>query len=783
MAAKEYSIAFSLAAHLSGKFSQTFQNASQHVNQFNSQLGKLDSDLTQYDKLIKLRKDVALAARANIQARQSVAQLGRQMSATKKPSEDLMTAFAKATLKLDKTKKALEAKRKILRQLDAEMGTSGIHLKDLIQREGELKAAIDQVNRAEQHRLLVRNRLNKLSEKQRTLGERSLVSLAKLTGWTATIQTGISKPIKQAIELEDAMADIAKVVDFDEPDGLAKMQTALEDMSLRIPMTVSGLAKIAAAAGQAGIPAKELLGFTEQAAKMGVAYDITADEAGVMMAKWRSGMGLTQEQVNRLADATNALSNSNAAQARQIGETLQRYGALGKVAGLTELQTAAMAATVIASGAEAEVAATGINAFMRALSRGSSMSKTQSMAFAKVGFNPKQLQKDLQTDAPKTIMAVLNGIKTRVPKELQMEYLTAMFGDEGARAMGPMLTNTELLAKNFSLVADDALFAESMLKEFEARSATTSNAFTLMGNAIELATRALGRPFLGVIKENSKWVIQYASTVGKWISQNSELVLSISKIVGGVFAATAAFHIGRVAMWLFGSPIISLVKGFIWLRNSEIAAAVATKAWAFTTMIGTKLVSAFTVGVKLLGVALKFAFLNPVGLAITAIAGLIAAGVALYKNWDVVKAKAISVWVGIQNAAKGPINTVIGWINKLIGAINSVKLPAWAGGKGLNIAQIPQLAKGGIATGASLAMVGEGSEPEAILPLSRLSSMLGQPRSSNSTSVSVNFAPVINIGGGSGNGYEDVRRGLRAGSEDLKREIERLLADERRLSY
>ena len=47
----------------------------------------------------------------------------------------------------------------------------------------------------------------------------------------------------------------------------------------------------------------------------------------------------------------------------------------------------------------------------------------------------------------------------------------------------------------------------------------------------------------------------------------------------------------------------------------------------------------------------------------------------------------------------------------------------------------------------------------------------------------MNFAPVINLGGSSGNTYEDVRRGLRAGSEDLKREIERLLADERRLAY
>ena len=783
MAAKEYSIAFSLAAHLSGKFAQTFQSASQHVNQFNSQLDKLDNDLNQYDKLIKLRKDVALAARANIQAQQTVAKLGKQMSSTKKPSEELSQAFAKATLKLEKTKRALELKRQALSRMDSAMGTTGIHLKDLVRKEGDLKTKIEQVTQAQQRRITVQNRLNRLTEKQHALNEKSLKSFATLTGWTAALQVGLSKPINQAIRMEDAMADVAKVVNFDEPDGLIKMQEALEEMSLRIPMTSAGLAQIAAAAGQAGVPAKELLAFTEQAAKMGVAYDITAEQAGEMMAKWRSGMGLTQEQVNRLADATNALSNSNAAQARQIGETLQRYGALGKVAGLTELQTAAMAATVISSGAEAEVAATGINAFMRALSRGSSMSNTQALAFSNVGFDPKQLQKDLQKDAPNTIITVLNAIKDRVPKELQMEYLTAMFGDEGARAMGPMLTNTELLANNFALVADDALFAESMLKEFETRSATTSNAITLMSNAVDLATRALGRPFLGVIKENSKWIIQTAASIGKWISQNTDLLWTVGKVAGSVLAATAVFHLARVALWFFGSPILSLIKGFIWLRNSEIAATVATKAWAMATTVCTKLVSAFSLGVKALGIALKFAFLNPVGLAITAIAGLIAAGVALYKNWDLVKAKAVSVWSSIQDAAKGPINTVIGWINKLIGLINKIQFPKWLGGGGPHISQIPQLANGGIATGASLAMVGEGSEPEAILPLSRLSSMLGQPRSSTSTSVSVNFAPVINLGGSSGNAYEDVRRGLRAGSEDLKREIERLLADERRLAY
>ena len=48
--------------------------------------------------------------------------------------------------------------------------------------------------------------------------------------------------------------------------------------------------------------------------------------------------------------------------------------------------------------------------------------------------------------------------------------------------------------------------------------------------------------------------------------------------------------------------------------------------------------------------------------------------------------------------------------------------------------------------------------------------------------MSVNFAPVINLTGGK-DAYEGVRRGLSEGSKSLKQELERLLADERRLSF
>ncbi|MGN0887222.1 MAG: hypothetical protein ACI4RT_09570, partial [Candidatus Spyradenecus sp.] len=119
----------------------------------------------------------------------------------------------------------------------------------------------------------------------------------------------------------------------------------------------------------------------------------------------------------------------------------------------------------------------------------------------------------------------------------------------------------------------------------------------------------------------------------------------------------------------------------------------------------------------------------------------------------------------------------IGYINAI-----SIDIPSWAGGGkiGFDIATIPALAQGGIATKPTLAMIGEGRESEDVLPLSKLGTMMG---GGTGGGVTVNFAPVINVSGGGADAYAQVKSGLTEGARNLKRELEKLLADQRRLSY
>lgn len=850
---------FEVAAAVNSKFPSAFKKAAETVQKAEDRVRGLNKQYEKVGSLIKQTEKTKQLSAQYFRQKEALNNLRAAIQRTNSTSSVMLSEEKKLAKAVNDSHRALNTQTKSLSNLRKELNLTGRSLDDVKKKHkllAEQSAVASRVNNIAKARSGVEFMESSLAEK----GMGSMVALSTLG---SSVMHYAETPVKQAMQMEDAMAEIKKVVDFTSPDGLQKMQAALEKMSLSIPITAEGLAKITAAAGQAGIAEKDLIRFTETAAKMGVAFDISAEEAGEMMAKWRSGMNLTQDQVESLADATNALSNNNAAMAKQVGEALKRYGALGKVAGLTEKQTAAMAATIIGAGAEAEVAATGMNAFMRALTKGGSMTDLQKAAFGNLGFDALQLQKDVQKNAPKTIFAVLEAVKTKLPKELQMQYLTAMFGEEGARAMGPMLANTEKLRENFDLVAESEKYAGSMEKEFLSRSATTSNALELASNAMSYFARAVGDPMLGTLKERALDFVKLGEAAGTWIKENQTLVKWFLYISGVVLSCVAVFHMLRVAFFVLGAPVLKLIttgmklyEGLLLIRGGLSTNTAAIKAYSFAMsvwkggiLVATKALGGLKVAATAAGSAMKFMFTNPIGMAITAIATLVLAGIYLYKNWDEVKAKLVELWTAFEEKfpglaatmkniyegsikptidgikttfqglisfisgvfsgdwtkawegaktsfsgcfqalpdfAKGPLNLVISLANKAIAGLNSLgsfTVPDWVpgvGGKsmGINIPQIPMLASGGIATGPSLAMVGEGREPEAILPLSRLGGMMG----TGGPSISVNFSPVIQITG-AGAVREDVQSGLRAGVADLKRELERLLNSERRLSY
>ena len=84
------------------------------------------------------------------------------------------------------------------------------------------------------------------------------------------------------------------------------------------------------------------------------------------------------------------------------------------------------------------------------------------------------------------------------------------------------------------------------------------------------------------------------------------------------------------------------------------------------------------------------------------------------------------MWDGVVSGLKAALNGIISLLNGGISAVNTMigganRLPGVSIGF---IPHIPFLAEGGITTGPTMAMIGEGREQEAVLPLSKLQGLL-----------------------------------------------------------
>ena len=87
--------------------------------------------------------------------------------------------------------------------------------------------------------------------------------------------------------------------------------------------------------------------------------------------------------------------------------------------------------------------------------------------------------------------------------------------------------------------------------------------------------------------------------------------------------------------------------------------------------------------------------------------------------WETVVDTFGSVFQGIVNVAKVPINAIINMLNSAIDGINSIKIPDWVpgvGGKNLNLKKLPLLAEGGVVDESGFAVVGERGPEVLSLP-------------------------------------------------------------------
>ncbi|EPC2059013.1 phage tail tape measure protein [Campylobacter jejuni] len=482
----------------------------------------------------------------------------------------------------------------------------------------------------------------------------------------------IGKGLGEAISFESAMADVRKVVNFDEGDDIKKMSADILKMSQTLPVTANELAAIAAAGGQIGLGSKDVREFTGLVTKMKVAFDMSAEDVGDSVAKIKNILGISLKDMEDLGDSINNLSDNSASKAREIIDVMKRTAAAGKQIGFTKEQIAALSSSFISLGKGPEVAGTAINSLYRVLATADNMGTKTESAFAKLGISGAFLKQASFDDPQKALDMFLQRISKLDQKE-QMGVLVDIFGREFADDMATLVGGLDTYKEALKNAGDEAKKG-SLQREFDTRAATTENSIILMKNAFNSLAVNLGSVFLPAIS----WVSAGISYLVNSITYITGLVPGLNGVLGGLIAtfllakpAVLAYAIAKNYLKdctiLLKSALIKTRIHLLAFRNSCILSNITLKAKTVTTTIYTtslkalsfvvgglnKVFKAVAIGIRVLSMAMMS---NPIGLilgGIAIVAGLIIA------NWDKVKSWFKSfiewlkpVWEPIYNVIK-----------------------------------------------------------------------------------------------------------------------------------
>ena len=530
--------------------------------------------------------------------------------------------------------------------------------------------------------------LGNLKESRNSLKEQLSRSSKNLVGSVA-----LALPVKLAVDFEEAMADVKKVVDFNSNDDLKKFSKDIIALSRKIPLSASELATITASGGQLGIAKENLLKFTQIAAKMGVAFDMSADEAGDSMGKLMNIFKTDIAGVTKLGDAINHLSDNSASKAKEVVEVLKRIGGTAQTIGLTSIQASALASSFISLGKTPELAATSADTLMKRLGNIGDASQDAKDALKDIGMDEEYIMQGMKIDPQKMIMGFLEAT-SKIPKDKQLSLLTKIFGVGFSGDIALLVNGLDTYKKALSDVADENSYKDSMLKEFENRSKTTANALTLLKSSVVEIGINFGSIFLPPIISIVKFLSKMANSIANLMSRFPKLSTAIGYAVASfviikplVLLVVLGFNyltssvlmtvggIGKLILFI-KSLNISMFLTSLRLKSAIIFTAIYSKTLkglAFVCGGVTKAFRAIAVGIRVVSLAM---ISSPIGLILTAIA--LVAGFVI-SNWDKVKSYFSSLGEFLHNI----FNPVIQWWNETFGEFfNAIgEKFAWIGEK------------------------------------------------------------------------------------------------------
>ncbi len=493
---------------------------------------------------------------------------------------------------------------------------------------------------------------------------------------------------KTGMDFDAAMSEVAAISGATGED-LAKLEALAKEMGATTKFSASEAAEGLKYMAMAGWDTQQMLdglpGILNLAAASGEDLGMVSDIVTDAM----TAFGMEAAQAGEFADILAAAASNSNTNVSMLGESFKYVAPVAGALGFEARDTATALGLMANAGIKGSQAGTAMRTLLTNLVKPTKESAT---AMDELGIsitNSDGSMKELSE-----VMGDLRGAFRDLDPDQQAFYAAQIAGQQGMSGLLAIVNAAENDFNNLSGAINNSTGeAERMAAEMQDNLA---GRLTELKSAIEGVALQLYDAMLPALE----WVVEVVQKLVDWFSS---LDPKWQQVIVTAIGFTAAL-----------GPLLLIIGKII-------------------TVVGT-----ITGALPILGAAFT-ALTGPVGLVVAAIAGAIAIGVELYKNWDVVKERlsqiwgsikqtASDVWNGIWDTIKGVINWIIGGINKMINALNSIRIKVPAvniplvgkvGGFEIGLPRIPtipELAVGGIIRSGGLALVGEAGPEMVQLP-------------------------------------------------------------------
>ncbi|WP_422784970.1 phage tail tape measure protein [Staphylococcus hominis] len=514
--------------------------------------------------------------------------------------------------------------------------------------------------------------VNKYKDSIRNVGStmRSVGSTSMLY-MTMPAVAGMGTAIKSSIDWEQALAGVAKTTNMSGSE-LNKMGNEITKMSNTMPFAATEIAGVAEAAGQLGIKKQDITSFTRTMMNLGVATNLTADEAATEFARFANAANMPIKDVDRLGSTVVALGNSTATTEKEIVEMAQRLAGAGAQAGFSSDEIMSVSAAMSSVGIEAEAGGTAMTQIWNKMTKAVAEGGDTLDSFAKTaGVSGKEFAQIWENNPSKALSMFIKGLGET---EGGAKGVLKALDDVGIK--GIREADTIRRMANNHQVLDKALKTGS--EGWKENSALTNEAnirYETMGSKLKMLKNTF---------------INFARTIGDAVAP---IVSFLADKLTGLFehlqGTSNATKIAIAAFTLLGVAIPPLIVATGVLAHSIVGISEAMTLLN-ATKGGAKFFSLFNGGIKgilpkigqlltkipLLGNAFTL-LTGPVGIVIGVIAALTAGIVYLWKTNDSFRNFVINAWNSIKDSAIAVFGFIKPYIINIWDGIKNSSIAIW----------------------------------------------------------------------------------------------------------